>query len=72
MAISIIKPPESMFVMRCLRCDCVFSYEKDDLSEDKAFKGSNFSLRVYCPSCKTSNSHNLRKTKKGDKKLWLK
>ena len=65
MAINIIKPPATTFEMRCNKCDCRFSYEMEDLREDKRFKDSSFNLIVFCPSCNARNAHQFRG--KGDK-----
>ena len=60
MAIKIIKPSSTVFKMQCMRCDCEFSYEFEDIREDRKNKGNEFALVVSCPSCTTPNRHQFR------------
>lgn len=61
MAISIIKQPATLFTIECAKCACEFTYEPEDLREDKNFKGSSYAGIIFCPVCNTRNFHNFRK-----------
>ncbi len=61
MAINIIKQPATFFTIECAKCSCEFTYETEDLQEDKNFKGASYAVMVFCPVCKTKNWHNFRK-----------
>ena len=55
MAIKIIKEPTKVFVVECEQCECIFSYEEEDL-------GSEYVIPfVKCPHCGKLVSHLLRK-----------
>lgn len=55
MAIKIIKEPTQVFVVECEQCECIFSYEEEDL-------GSEYVIPfVKCPHCGKLVSHLSRK-----------
>lgn len=58
MSITIIKEPPAFYTMECERCDCVFTYTRDDLI-------SNF---VVCPCCHRENPHHYRKSNTEEQK----
>ena len=50
----IIKHKPDFYIMKCLYCDCVFSYTLEEL------KAEMFELIVNCPECNTPSNHNGR------------
>jgi hypothetical protein len=55
MATKIIREPTNIFVMECQRCECAFTYQREDLVKYISC------YYVKCPYCKDEISHNLRK-----------
>lgn len=55
MSITIIKEPPSFYAMECERCDCVFTYTRDDLI--RCFTSD----LVVCPCCHEEIPHRERK-----------
>ena len=55
MAIKIIKKPTSLFTMECEKCECVFTYQKEDLVKYITVNC------VQCPYCKDDIPHSKRK-----------
>ena len=55
MAINIIKNPTNLFTMECKKCECVFTYQREDLVK---YISCNY---VRCPCCKEDIMHENRK-----------
>lgn len=55
MAINIIKQPTQLFTMECEKCECVFTYQREDLVK---YISCNY---VKCPCCKDEIEHSRRK-----------
>ena len=56
MAIKIIKEPTKVFVVECEQCECIFSYEEEDLGSIEYVIPF-----VKCPYCGKPVSHLSRK-----------
>lgn len=54
MAIKIIKEPTSLFTMECEKCECVFTYNIDDITKHISFE------YIQCPCCKEEIPHYKR------------
>lgn len=52
----IIKKGKTIFQTKCIRCECEFTYDLDDLKRDTyiGFMG------VYCPECDCKVPHSTR------------
>ena len=56
--IKVIKHGHAQYVMTCEKCECVFTYEDEDIESNNC--QFDYCQWITCPECKFRNEKNLK------------